>query len=86
MRRVMAAAALAAIGFAPAIGTACEYEGASSASATPPRLLASAPAPEATQVPASKVAKTPAPKAVKPVVDTAKAPVRDQKVAAVTTN
>ena len=86
MKRVLAATALALVGFAPAISTACEYNDASSASAAPPSQLASAPTPAATMVPTQKVANALAPKAVKPTVAKAKASVPDEKLAAVTDN
>ena len=84
MKRVLTITATALFAFAPTIGSACEYDGASSASAAPPARLASPPA--ATTVPAPAVANALAPKAAKQVVVKVKAPVPDQKVAVVTSN
>lgn len=83
MRKILAAAALTAFAFAPAIGAACEYSDASMASADPPAQLGLAPAPAASKAPAPVVvARTPAPKAVKESTDKAGKIAADGKVAA----
>jgi hypothetical protein len=86
MKQVLVATALAVFGLAPAMSPACEYSDDSSASATVPVQLGSAPTPAATKVPATAVAKTLAPHAVKQVAGKVKAPVPDQKLAVGTTN
>jgi hypothetical protein len=86
MKKVLVATALAVFGLAPAMSAACEYGDDSSASATPPVQLSSAPTPAATKVPAPAVAKTLAPNAVKQVAGKAKTPVPDQKLAVGTAN
>jgi hypothetical protein len=70
MKRALAATALAIFGLVPAIGSACEYNDDSSASAAAQLGLASPPA--ASKVPAPRVAKALAPKATKPMADKAK--------------
>ncbi|HEY3178341.1 MAG TPA: hypothetical protein VGL25_05625 [Casimicrobiaceae bacterium] len=85
MKTVVAATALALFGLTPAIGTACDYYDATSASATPIEQMAAASTPAASKVPAATVAKTPAPNAVKQVAVKVKPP-SDQKLAAGTTN
>ncbi len=62
MRKVLAASVLALFGLAPALGSACEYEAATSASATPPAQLASVQAPAASKAPAPSVLKATASK------------------------
>src|SRR5262247_4056565 len=63
MTKLSVVAGFALLSLAPAFGSACEYDAATSASATPPAQLASAPAPEASRVPAAPGAlKAPAPK------------------------
>jgi hypothetical protein len=58
-------AGFAVLSLVPALGSACEYDAATSASATPPARLASVPAPEASRVPvAASALKTSAPKKV----------------------
>jgi hypothetical protein len=84
MVRLSAAAAIAAFGMIPAIGTACEYMDEASASAQPPAQVASTPAPAATKAPQAKAAQALAPKASKQDVAKAKASAPEQKVAAVT--
>jgi hypothetical protein len=81
-------AGFALLGLAPAFGSACEYDAATSASATPPAQLASAPAPEASRVPTSSALKAPVSrKTTKQVVDkTKEAPRSDVKVATLTAN
>jgi hypothetical protein len=88
MKRLLAAAAIAAFGLAPAIGAACEYMDESSASATPPAQLASTPAPAATKVPQAKVTPALASKGSKQDVAKTKAPAPapEQKVAAASNN
>ena len=86
MRKVLAVTLLAVFGLTPALGTACEYEAATSASATPPAQLATV-APAATKVPASSALKAPAPKAVpKQASDKSKEPTGNAKVAALSAN
>ena len=85
MRKVFAATVLALFGFAPALGTACEYEAATSASVTPPAQLASVQAPAATRIPAAQ--KPPAPKSTpKQAADKSKASAGNPKVAVVSAN
>ena len=87
MRKVLAATVLALFGFTPALGTACEYEAATSASATAPEQLASVQAPAATKVPTSSVLKAPAPKtAPKQGSDKSKESTGNAKVAAMSAN
>jgi hypothetical protein len=85
MKTAVAATVLVLLGLAPSIGAACEYNDASSASATPVEQMASASTPAASKVPAPTVAKTLPPSTVKQVAVKVK-PVSDQKVAAGTTN
>jgi len=80
MKTVVMAIALALFGLAPAVGTACDYYDASSASATPIDEMAAASTPAASKVPAPAVAKAPVPNAVKSAAVKVK-PVSDQKVA-----
>jgi hypothetical protein len=80
MKRALAAAALAAFGLTPALGAACEYNDASSASATPPVQVGSAPVLAATTVPAPTVAKAPVPNTAKSTATKVKAAVPDQKL------
>ena len=88
MRKLSLATAFALLSLVPAVGSACEYDGETSASATPPAQLASVPAPEASRVPTSSALKAPAPKkTAKQVVDKNKeAPRSDVKVAVLTGN
>ena len=86
MKKVLVATALAVFGLAPVMSPACEYNDDSSASATLPVQLGSAPTPAATKVPATAVAKTLAPHAVKQVAGKVKASAPDQKLAVGTTN
>jgi hypothetical protein len=78
------------LSLAPALGTACEYDAATSASAAPPAQLASAPAPEVSKVTTSSALKAPVPKkTAKQVVDKSKEAPRsdvDVKVAVLTPN
>ena len=89
MKMMSAATALALLSLAPAVSSACEYyDAATSASATPPAQLASAPAPEASRVPTSSALKAPAPrKTAKQVEPKSKeSSTSDVKVAALTAN
>ncbi len=85
MKRVLAATALAIFGLVPAMGTACEYNDDSAASAASPTQLglASSP-PAASKVPAPTVAKALATKAAKPVAGNAKPLAPERKLAVVT--
>ena len=85
MKKLTAATAVALIGFAPAIGAECGgHDASSSASATPPSQLVSAPAPAASKAPASVAMTAPATKkSAKPVADKSKEPAADAKVAVV---
>ncbi|TMG94286.1 MAG: hypothetical protein E6H48_01460 [Betaproteobacteria bacterium] len=85
MRTAVAATALALLALAPTIGAACEYNDASSASATPVEQMAAASTPAASKVPAPTVAKALAPNAVKQVAVKVKT-ASDQKLASGTTN
>jgi hypothetical protein len=80
MKTVVTAIALALFGLAPTTGAACEYNDASSASATPVEQMASATAPAASKVPVPTMAKALTPNAVKQVAVKVK-PASDQKVA-----
>ena len=82
MKRVLTATALTIFGLVPAMGSACEYNDDSAASAAPPAQLASMPA--ASKVPA--VAQALAPKAAKPTPDKAKPLASDRKLTVVTSN
>ena len=87
MKTAVAAVALTLFGLAPAIGTACDYNDATSASATPVDQLAAASTPAATKVPAQNVAKTSAQTVTKPAAVVVKVKqTTDQKVAASATN
>jgi hypothetical protein len=85
-------AGFALLSLAPAFGSACEYDAATSASAAPPAQLAAAPAPEASRAPTSNATssalKAPVPKrTAKEVVGKSKeAPRSNVKVAALTAN
>ena len=80
MKTVVTAIALALFGLAPTMGAACEYNDASSASATPVEQMTLASTPAASKVPAPTVAKALTPYAVKPVAVKVR-PASDQKVA-----
>ncbi len=91
--KLAAVAGFAVLSLAPAVGSACDYDASTSASATPPAQLASAPAPEASRVPTSMTASSNALKApvqkktAKQVVDKTKEAARgDVKVVALTAN
>ena len=84
--KMSAATAVALIGLAPAFGSACEYDAATSASAATPAQLASAPAPEASRIPttASGLKAPAAKKVAKESADKSKEASRsDSKVAVV---
>ena len=59
MKRILIGTALALFGLAPAIGSACEYNDVTMASATPPAQLGLANAPAASKAPAPVVAEAP---------------------------
>jgi hypothetical protein len=84
MKRILIGTTLALFGLAPMIGSACDYNGASSASATPPEQLATASPPQASKAPAPVAAKTPLTKQAKR--DKATSPSQDVKMAKVSTN
>jgi hypothetical protein len=86
MKQILVATALAIFGLVPAMGSACEYNDDSSASAATPTQLGSAPPPAASKVPARTVAQALAPKAAKPMADKAKPHAPDRKFAALTSN
>ena len=65
MKTAVAVIALTLFGLAPAVGTACEYNDATSASASPVEQMAAASMPAASKAPQSTVAKAPASNAVK---------------------
>ncbi len=81
MKRILIGTALALFGLAPAIGSACEYNDASSASATPPAQLGMASPPPASKVPTPVAAKAPILKQVKQVGDKVASPAPETKVA-----
>ena len=87
--KLTAVAGFALLSLAPAIGSACDYDASTSASATPSAQLAATPAPEASRVPtASSALKAPAPKKIakQPADKTREASRSDVKVAALTAN
>jgi hypothetical protein len=85
MKTAAAATALALFGLAPALSLACEYDGSTSASVTPPSQLAATPAPAATRMPASATLTAPAAKpAAKQAANKNKEAAPDTKVAIVT--
>ena len=89
MTKLTVVAGFALLSLAPAFGSACEYDAATSASATPPAQLAATPAPDASRVPTTASAlKAPVPKkTAKQTVDKTKEASRsDVKVAALTAN
>ena len=84
MKRILIGAALALFGFAPAIGSACEYNDASMASSTPSAQLGLASTPAASKVPAPVVAKAPVVRVARDAgVKTAAPAAPDAKVATV---
>jgi hypothetical protein len=84
-KTALTATALALFGLAPGVGSACEYDASTSASATPPSQLALAPAPAATKVPAPKALLAPAPKTAKQDSGKTRESTPDVKVVAVST-
>jgi hypothetical protein len=86
MKRVLAVTALAIFGLVPAMGSACEYNDDSAASAAPPAQLGLASPPAASKVPAPTIAKALAQKAVNKMADKAKPLAPDRKLAVVTSN
>jgi hypothetical protein len=86
MKRILIGTALALFGLAPTIGSACEYNDATSASATPPAQLAMASPPAASKAPAPAVAKGPLFKQAKQAGDKAASPSVDAKVAKASAN
>ena len=86
MKRILIGTALALFGLAPTIGSACEYNDATSASATPPTQLGMASPPPASKAPAPVVAKAPLFKQAKQAGDKTASPSQDVKVAKVSTN
>jgi len=86
MKRVLVATALAIFGMMPAIGTACEYNDDSTASAAPSSQLGLASSPAASTVPAPTVAKALTVNAGKPSASKTKPVAPDRKVAVVTSN
>jgi hypothetical protein len=86
MKRILIGTALALFGLAPAIGSACEYNDATSASATPPSQLGLASPPPASKAPAPVATKAPLVKQAKRTDDKAASPAQDVKVAKVSTN
>ena len=88
MRKALAITVLTLFSLAPALGSACEYEAATSASAAPPAQLASTEAPAASRAPSPSALKAPAPRttAKQQTADKTKAPARDVKIAGLTSN
>jgi hypothetical protein len=84
MKRMLAATVVAIFGLVPAMGSACEYNDDSAASAAAPAQLATYPA--ASKVPAPTIAKALAPKAAKPMTDKAKSLSPERKLAVVISN
>ena len=87
--KLTAVAGFALLSLAPGFGSACEYDGSTSASATPPAQLAATAAPEVSRAPTSaRALKAPASKKVaKQHVEKSKEASRsDVKVAALTAN
>jgi len=86
MTKLSVVAGFAVLSLAPAFGSACEYDAATSASAATPAQLASAPAPEASRIPttASGLKAPAAKKVAKDSADKSKEASRsDSKVAVV---
>jgi hypothetical protein len=86
MKRILIGTALALFGLAPTIGSACEYNDATSASATPPSQLGLASPPQASKAPAPVATKAPLVKQAKSSADKAASPAQGVKVAKVSTN
>jgi hypothetical protein len=72
MKRVSAVIVLALFGFAPVLGTACEYNKEASPALSSPEQLGMAPAPAVSKAPAPVVAGAPARKPAKQVPDKAR--------------
>ena len=85
MKRILVATALAVFGLVPAMGSACEYNDDSSASAAAPVQMGSAP-PGAAQGAARPAPPQPAAQAAQPQADKAKPAATDRKLAAATSN
>jgi len=85
MKSLLIGTALALFGLAPAIGSACEYNDASSASSTPPAALGLATPPAASKAPAPTVAKAPVVKQAKEVGDKTASPTPEAKLVTVST-
>ena len=83
MKRILIGTALALFGLAPTIGSACEYNDATSAWASAPAQLAMASPPAASKAPAPVVAKAPLFKQAAKVGDKTASPPQDAKVAKV---
>ncbi len=82
MKKLTTAASVVLIGFAPALGAECGHDASSSASATPPAQLVSAPAPAASKAPNSTALVAPATKkTAKQVADKSREPATGAKVA-----
>jgi hypothetical protein len=86
MKRILIGTALALFGLAPTIGSACEYNDATSASATPPSQLGLASPPQASKAPAPVATKAPLVKQAKSSADKAASTAQGVKVAKVSTN
>ena len=86
MKRILIGTALALFGLAPTIGSACEYNDATSASAGAPAQLAMASPPAASKAPAPVVAKAPLFKQAKQVGDKTASQPQDAKTARVAAN
>jgi len=86
MKRILIGTALALFGLAPTIGSACEYNDATSASASTPAQLAMASPPAASKAPAPAVAKAPLFKQAKQVGDKTASPAPDARTARVAAN
>jgi hypothetical protein len=71
MTKLSIVAGFAVLSLAPAFGSACEYDAATSASAAPPARLASAPAPDASRLPAAAPSAVKAPASKKVAKETA---------------
>ncbi|MEO8536323.1 MAG: hypothetical protein ABI533_02275 [Betaproteobacteria bacterium] len=86
MKRILIGTALALFGLAPTIGSACEYNDATSASAGTVARLAVASAPAASKVPAPVIAKAPLARQAKQSGDKATSTVQDTRLAKVAAN
>ena len=86
MKRILIGTALALFGLAPTIGSACEYNDATSASATPPTQLGMASPPPASKAPAPVVTKAPLFKQAKAAGNKATSPAPDARVASASNN